>query len=333
MTVEDATKFVLGEDVALPEDSEAEEIQVHYTRIAKIENLEKFRVLRKLVLVATGLKEIENLENQEQLEHLEIYQGSIACIRNISHLSRLTVLDLSFNKITKIEGLNSLVNLEKLYLSSNDISVIENIDKLTKLKVLELGSNFISSIEGIENLEELEELWLGRNRISSMRLPSTFEKLRILSLQSNRVDEWSELWSAPNLEQLYLSSNKLTDPSDDVVASLPTTLTDLDIAHNLLTRLPRFEAVDGNKLGNLTDLWLNNNLITDFDSLDNLRAAPALETVYLEKNRVQSQVPLEYTKRMRVLCPRLKQLDAVPIIALSVTEDSHRSDVRSILRH
>jgi protein phosphatase 1 regulatory subunit 7 len=326
---EDATKFRLGIDVALPENAGAEEFQLHYTRLDKIEGLEDLTELRKLVFVATGLRVIENLENQALLEHLEIYQASISRISNILHLTNLRLLDLSFNKISHIEGLSTLVKLEKLYLSSNNISVIENLDALTSLKVLELGSNRISELSGLDHLDNLEELWLGKNMINCMRLPRTFTNLRILSLQSNRLTEWESLACVPAMEQLYLSSNKLSDPSAEVIASLPPTLMDLDIASNALTAVPRFTQL----LPSLTELWLNDNQICDFDSLDYLKLAPALQTVYLEKNKVQSQVPIEYTKRMRVLCPKLIQLDAVPIIHLrTITEDSHPA-VRSILRH
>jgi protein phosphatase 1 regulatory subunit 7 len=326
-TEEAATTFRLGEDLDLPHEPNAQQFEVHYTRLERIENLGKFRDLRKLVFIATGLHEIENLEDNHLLEHLEIYQGNLHCIKGLSHLHHLRFLDLSFNRIRKIEGLRGIVDLEKLYLSSNMISVIEGIDTMSKLKVLELGSNQIDSLAGLENLESLEELWLGRNKIKSMNMPRRFDNLKILSLQSNRLLEWCDLQQTPVLEQLYLSGNALPDISVDVLHSLPCTMLCLDIASNRLTIVPRFNLPD------LTELWLNDNLIADFESLDNLAFAPNLQTVYLERNLVQSQVPLEYTKRMRKVCPKLQQLDAVPIISLNIALMNRNTDVaRSILK-
>jgi Leucine-rich repeat (LRR) protein len=161
-----------------------------------------------------------------------------------------------------------------------------------------------------------------------MELPRKFDKLRILSLQSNRLTQWSDFTNCPALEEIYLSHNKLTDPADAVIATLPPTLTNLDVANNKLTYVPKFILAES---CGLVELWLNDNVISDFESLDYLKFAPKLETVYLEKNLVQSQVPLEYTKKVRRLCPRLQQLDAVSIVGLKITENVH-ADVKPILK-
>ena len=326
---EDATLFQLGVDVDLPEDETAEQFEVHCTRLAKIEGISKYTKLRKLVFVATGLQEIEGLDENNQLEHLEIYQASISIIKGIANLTKLKSLDLSFNKITKIECLSSLTQLEKLYLSSNEIKRIEGLDTLIDLKILELGSNEIRVIENIDKLEKLEELWLGKNKINKMQISRKFEKLRLLSLQSNRLKEWcNELFiNAPSLQQIYMSNNYLTDIPDEVMKTIPPSVIELDLASNKLTKVPKFGA-----LTQLKELWMNDNNIDDFESLDNLASCPNLETVYLERNKVQSLVPVEYIRKVKSVCKKLFQLDAVPVMSLRITED-HHDTIRSILKH
>ena len=332
---DDATRFELGVDVDLPEDIDADEFQVHCTRLAKIEGLSNFKALKKLVFVSTGLREIEGLEENEGLEHLEIYQGCLSRIANISHLTRLKVLDLSFNNIKVIEGFESLLNLEKLYLSSNLIEKIENISACKKVRVLELGSNNISIVENIEELSDLEELWLGKNKIKEMFLPRRFDKLKLLSLQSNKLKTWSTefLKNAPKLESLYLGNNYLPDIPQDVIQALPSdSLEELDLASNRLTVMPKWSDAPGAGLPNLKELWMNDNRVSDFDSLDNLSACPGLQTVYLERNLVQTQVPVEYLRKMKSICKGLAQLDSVPIQRFTVIED-HVAQVSPILKH
>ncbi len=336
---EDATEFRLGVDIEVNTDDE--EIVCQHYRVKRIENLEKCKNLKKLAIIASCVKEIEGLDNQGgHMEHLEVYQGLVKEIRNISHLTNLRILDLSFNKITKIEGVESLVNLEKLYLSNNRISVIENLSSLQKLKVLELGSNRIRRITGLEELKKLEELWLGKNKIENMHDLDhyQFPHLRQLSLQSNRLTEWSTaLFTtvAPSLENLYLGSNALPNPAAEVLEGLnPERLEEIDLSSNKLTEIPAFTR----PLHALQELWLNDNQIADTNSFQRLKEfLPNLKTIYMERNPVQTECPLDYRTQLRSNVPdSVTQIDATMIsseeqIVFSTIQTE--GPTKSILRH
>jgi protein phosphatase 1 regulatory subunit 7 len=331
MAQEPVTYLQLGSDIEL--DPEAAELAVHYAHVAKIEHLDRMPNLKKLVFVATGVRRIENIEVcGSRLEHLEIYQANLTKMENLEVLTGLTVLDIAFNKIEKIENIEKLTKLQKLYLSANSIIEIENLDTLFDLKVLELGSNQIKEIKNIGHLLNLEELWLGKNRIRSFPIdPLVFNKVHTLSLQSNRIREWSaEFFKGfPTLKKLYLSNNALSDPDESVISSISESIEELDIACNKLTKIPDFAV---KKFSNLKELWLNDNQISDFDCIERLRFLPSIETVYLERNPIQKDVPVEYVNRIRKACPSLTQLDAAPLRPLQVMSAPDPSQTRPILK-
>lgn len=337
--VEDSTEFRFGIDIEVHTDDE--EVNSQHYRVKRIEHLDKCRNLKRLSIVASCVDEIKNLDNNTHLEELEVYQGLLKEIKNISHLTSLRVVDLSFNDIKKIEGIDTLCNLEKLYLSNNKISVVEGLGTLRKLKVLELGSNRIRSVsvDCLENLTELEELWLGKNKITDMNDLNRFHfpHLKQLSLQSNRLTQWAPrlfMSVAPNLSNVYLGSNQLPDlDSDTLEAMSPDVLEELDISCNALTTVPQFPK----PMVALTELWLNDNLIVSTDSLKTLRQVyPALKTIYVERNPVHAQCPLDCRNEILKNAPdSLEQIDAVmiPKHALRVSASSDFHVKKTILKH
>lgn len=330
-----STEFRFGIDIEVRSDDE--EVSSHNLRVMRIENLAKCHGLKKLAIVASCVNTIQGLDENRELVHLEIYQGMLRKIENISHLHNLEILDLSFNQIRRIEGLESLTNLRKLYLSSNKISKIEGLENLTNLTVLELGANRIRTIEGIETLTRLEQLWLGKNKIDTMDgfAGCWFPKLTQLSLQSNRLTSWSvDLFAraAPNLTNIYLGSNQLLDPDFAVLSAMnDELLEEIDLSCNKLTAVPAFTR----PMVNLEELWLNDNAISDTSSFSRLAAAPRLRTIYMERNPVQKECPLDYRKSIIKASPdSLEQIDAciIPKCETNVVS-SCPSTVKSILKH
>ena len=328
----------IGIDLEIHTDDE-EFVSQHY-RVKRIERLEKCTKLKRVAIIASCVEEIEGLDSNDTLEELEIYQGLLREIKNVSHLSFLRVLDLSFNNIRRIENISTLRNLEKLYLSNNKIEVIEGLEGLSKLKVLELGSNRIKSVNApcLAGLTDLEELWLGKNKIASLdTFPDSvsFPRLRQLSLQSNRLTAWSPaLFTriAPNVASVYLGSNQLPDMDEETRAALnPSTLEELDLSCNQITRIPHFPK----QMLILEELWLNDNLINDTESFTALsRCYPSLRTIYIERNPVHTQCPLDC--RNSILAnssSTLEQIDAgfVTRGELAVSS-SHPHVQKSILR-
>lgn len=336
---EDATEFRFGIDIEVHTDDE--EVSSQHYRVKRIENLEKCTRLKKLSIVASCVDELINLDNNTELQELEVYQGLVKEIRNISHLTNLRVLDLSFNEIKRIEGIDTLCNLEKLFLSNNKIAVVEGLDSLKKLRVLELGSNRIRSVNSpcFDHLGNLEELWLGKNKLTDMNDLNNFHfpSLKQLSLQSNRLTQWApKLFSqvAPNLTNIYLGSNQLPDMDTDTLAAVNAdVMEELDISCNALTTVPQFPK----PMAVLTELWLNDNKITSTEGLRTLRDVyPALKTIYIERNPVHAQCPLDCRNEILRNAPdSLEQIDAVMIprheLRVSASVDYHVK--KTILKH
>jgi protein phosphatase 1 regulatory subunit 7 len=339
MSNDSPTEFRLGIDIEI--DPDEEEIICQHYRIKRIENLNQCKKLKKLAIVASCVEEIEGLDDHKfDLEHLEVYQGLVKEIKNVAQLTNLRVLDLSFNKIGKIEGIDSLVKLEKLYLSNNRISTIEGLDSLVNLQVLELGSNKIRRITGLGELRKLKELWLGKNKIENMRDMDQlqFPHLQQLSLQSNRLTEWSDkLFKtvAPNLVNIYLGSNALSDPGTCVLDGLNAdTLEEMDLSYNRLTEIPAFTK----SMTVLHELWLNDNLIPSTDTFLRLGSdtLPSLQTIYLERNPVHIECPLDYRNMLRLnVSKTVTQIDATVIMNQEsvVFSSATEPPKKAILKH
>lgn len=311
-----ATYNVLGE---ITEFNENETSICHqYSRIKKIENLEKCKNLKELMLISNCIEKIENLEENQELEHLELYENMIRKIENISMLTKLRVLDLSFNKIKIIENLDALVNLEELYLSSNKIAKIENLDSCKKLRLLELGYNKIRKIENIENLTNLEELWLGKNKITEMKLPY-LPKLKKLSLQNNRLTDWcgTSINNILYINELYLSYNKIS-----YIIECVKNLKELkifDLSYNEIENITICS-----ELKSVEELWLNSNKISSFEMIENLKGNTNLKTLYLEKNQIEETLLDSYRDTIIKTLPQLVQLDALPITPIKITKKNEK---------
>ena len=98
-------------DNALDDDSSSEwertieTLILNHKQIVKIEALDAFANLRKLLLVDNCIQKIEGVNKCKLLEELSLEKNKITYIENISHLRYLKKLDLGRNRIKKIDGL------------------------------------------------------------------------------------------------------------------------------------------------------------------------------------------------------------------------------------
>ena len=111
-------------------------------------------------------------------------------IQGLDELQDLSVLILDNNQISEIKGLDNLINLEILSLKNNVITEIKGIEKLTKLNSLNLSKNKIVEIKGLESLSFLKELLLWDNQITEIKGLQNLSNLKILGLFGNPVDVW-----------------------------------------------------------------------------------------------------------------------------------------------
>ena len=160
-----------------------EDIEIIFSPVCEISNLNRCINLRSLTLIKVGLRRLSNLS---------------CCGRS---LERLCVPE---NEITRMEGLY-LPNLRELYLQSNQISRIEGLDGCPKLQRLWLTDNRIVKIENVQALGDLRELWLQGNRIGRIQNVETLVNLENLQLSNNRIADFkdlSRLAHLPNLREL-----------------------------------------------------------------------------------------------------------------------------------
>ena len=180
-------------------------------------------------------------------------------------IPRLTQLQLQSNKLDRVTQGNftGLLNLTLLNLDNNRIQFVQNrsfVD-LHSLQVLSLQNNLLQNItkETFAGLFLLKSLYLRNN-----------------SIQSLSSDVFSYL---VNLANLDLSSNAISSLPDNLFVST-TVIESINLSSNAITSLIKIAG-----LTSLTDIYLNDNLISDFptgmfNGLDNLK------TLHLQNNRI-----------------------------------------------
>ncbi|CDR87134.1 probable SDS22-protein phosphatase 1, regulatory subunit 7 [Sporisorium scitamineum] len=262
--------------------------------------------LRQNLLTKIRSKDIGILT---QLEDLDLYDNSIEKISGLDELTKLESLDLSFNNIHHITNVSHLAQCKTIYFVQNKISRVRPQDLqgpiAESLESLELGGNRLRSIENIGHLTNLTQLWLGKNKITSLEGLSSLTNLRVLSIQSNRITKLEGLEKLVNLEELYISHNGLTKLEG---LRNNVKLTTLDVGANMI------ETVENvGHLSKLEEFWANDNRITDLNGLDKElgpNKCPSLETVYLEGNPAQKKEGPAYRRKVKLLLPQLRQIDA-----------------------
>ena len=265
-------------------------------------NLERFDQLVELGLRQNLLTKIEKLP--PQLEWLDVYDNKIRDIGQLPKLTNLKYLDLSYNLIKEFNPntFDKMSNLEQIFLISNDLKEIPIFKFSKKLKNVELGSNRIREIANLEYLIGLKEIWLGKNRIKKLENIHHLVNLKILSIQSNRIHKLEGLSALTALEELYISHNGV-----EKIEGLEcnTRLRVLDISNN---RISVFENLS--HLVNLEEIWANDNQLSSFAELEILSGLKNLNTVYLERNPLQTVEPTAYRRKIILTLPQVTQIDA-----------------------
>ena len=168
------------------------------------------------------------------LENVDASSNQMAHMPDFSAMLNLTVLDMSFNLIT-------VLNAHKLPAS---------------LRELDLKWNTILSLPSLAALIHLEKLDLLHNRLHVLhQLPAS---LLYIDLQQNNLTKFFDASGLTALEHLNLAENHIVD-SDSAV--FPTSLLDLLLTNNLLTRVP----APVTNLSQLRQLSIGSNQITSID--------------------------------------------------------------------
>ncbi|KAK5610358.1 Protein phosphatase 1 regulatory subunit 7 [Crenichthys baileyi] len=210
------------------------------------------------------------------------------------------LVHLLIGKIEGLENLEELTTLKKPFLVHNKVTAISNLDHLTGLEMLELGSNRIMVIENLDALSSSQSLFLGTNETTKLHNLKSLHNLTVLSVQSNWITKIGGLQNLINLKELNLSHNVVK-----VIEGLENDkkLTTLDDAAN---RVKKIENIS--HLTELQEFWMNDIQIDTWSDHDELKNAQSLETVYLELNPLQKDLP--YRRKIMLPLPSVRQIDA-----------------------
>ena len=117
-------------------------------------------MLKALYLRSYKKDDLSELEKLRLLEKLSISNSPIKNLRGISNLKNLKEIELGLlTKLTLIDGIESLPLLEKLIIQSCKKIPFEKIWQLKNLKKLYLSDvGDISTIKQIDNLKNIEEI-------------------------------------------------------------------------------------------------------------------------------------------------------------------------------
>ncbi|PWZ00805.1 WD40 repeat-like protein [Testicularia cyperi] len=306
----------------IPDDSELlanfsddeEVLDLGHLRLTTTKNLGLQRFANSLKRLCLRQNLITKIRSKDvgtltKLEDLDLYDNSIEKISGLDKLTELESLDLSFNNIHHISNVSHLGKLQTIYFVQNKISKVRPDDLrgpiAESLSSLELGGNRLRSIENIDHLHNLTQLWLGKNKITSLQGLASLTNLRVLSIQSNRITKLEGLETLVNLEELYISHNGLTKLEG---LEKNVKLTTLDVGANMIEKIENIE-----HLSQLEEFWANDNKIANLNDLDRQlgpNKMPNLETVYLEGNPAQRTEGPAYRRKVKLLLPQLKQIDA-----------------------
>ncbi|XP_042669554.1 leucine-rich repeat-containing protein 9 [Centrocercus urophasianus] len=305
--------------------SQLQVLNLHGNRLKKLQNISRFKTLRKLVISFNDFASLNDIYDLPNLEYLDASHNHVITLEGIRGLSKLQFFDLSWNQLKESkEVLNILCehtpNLQSLDIRHNPwckptsirLSVIGRLKTLTNLDGV-----LIADEEAAEALYYIEGSVI--NKTSLLKYSRTDEEkppiLSVLScatilsqISKNRVDlqmehNWYSMITVLNLDDQHLfkisnleklehlrwasfSNNNLTE-----VEGLESCLNleELTLDENCISTL------DGiSKLTKLTRLSVNKNHLTSlkrhvFENLSHLHY------ISVENNRITSLVGLRKT--------------------------------------
>ncbi|XP_054720403.1 protein phosphatase 1 regulatory subunit 42-like isoform X2 [Uloborus diversus] len=168
--------------------------------IRNIENLENCENLLALYLYDNRIERIENLEGLSRLNCLYLQGNRIKTLDNLNTLEQLTVLNISRNAITKLENLKGLANLRELYIEyqkiPDDAPALEvdpeSIEAIAgSLQVLSVSGNRLKTLQAFRPLRCLQHLQAEENHILDLtelvETAGNWAEIRHLRLSSNPV--------------------------------------------------------------------------------------------------------------------------------------------------
>ena len=232
---------------------------------------------------------------------VKIFLGTFSTLtkKTFNSIAKNHILDLFITSFIKIEHVNADAFEDLIYLTSLDLS--GNIIDINSLKVSLLSlTNRQFSLLRFQSMgwtdmsirlfsgapQNIGEVDMSHNEqiTVSNGMFDGLEKLSYLRFAHNSMVKCSESFKQLiSLLRLDLSGNRIATCNIDF---LPVTLKELDLAANLLTRIPNFCSSNGSSImPSLKYLYLENNII-HFIINDTLSCLTSLITIDLHANSI-----------------------------------------------
>lgn len=236
-----------------------------------------------------------------ELMQLDLYSLSLCnCNISDSDLNNLSIgengitsLKLNDNAITDLSVLLPLSEtLDELYIDNNPISDLSNIESFN-LKTLSVKNLGLSDVSEIASLIEIRELYIDSNNINSLESLAACENLRIISVNNNSISDFKGLEHSLELAEVYAESNQINSLTG---LDNATVLAFVNLSNNAIQDI----SILAKSKETLTNLYVNNNQITDIDAL---KGCVNLKELYINNNLIISLEPLAD-------CTKLEELSA-----------------------
>ncbi|XP_072024760.1 uncharacterized protein [Amphiura filiformis] len=289
------------------------EIDLHASKITKINNLEKFTCLRVLDLSSNHIRRIENLDANKEMKELKLYDNAITEISHLESTKELCTLQLQHNRIKQIgKGLSYLRKLSVLRLDSNKLSKIDSREMAPcgQLTYLDISSNSIDNLAPLNCLSSLEELHATHNQLKSIADLSRCRKLQEVDVSYNQVTDISGLKNLPHLTVLSVSNNLLNTSCLKAVGKLKCLQT-LDISHNRLSDVDSIPM----QFPSLEVLNITYNNISKWNTMCSLSKCENLSELFASGNpfcKDNGEKP-NYHSELQTVIPSLEILDGANV--------------------
>jgi len=210
-----------------------------------------------------GIGNLEGIQYCTGLERLELDDNEIVDVSALAGLTHLEELSLNDNAIIDISPLADLTNLENLSLSMNEIVDISPLSGLANLTYLHLADNPIVHVSPLATLTQLEWLTLNYNDIVDIGSLSELPNLWMLQIADSETTDIDAILEFPAIYGLMVSGISQRD-FERIVSTWP------DIAMLAVISAHVTDISPVANLGNLVNLWLDENEIIDLSPLAGL---------------------------------------------------------------
>ncbi len=128
---------------------------------------DEFFQLESLVLVRTGLTDLDQLSESETLKSLSITETPLDGLISLLKFKSLTKLDISNTPINDLEPLSSLTQLRELNFSGTTVKRLRGLDELKALEVVDCSNTRVSRLDELLELSALKQVVCFNSRLNS----------------------------------------------------------------------------------------------------------------------------------------------------------------------